>query len=804
MASIRKKFIMVLGLSHEGSSSPSKVNSMALSRGSLDSGYHSMTAKSSRGSRDALIQETTFITSSMESSPERSPRKLHKAISTTFSEAMQAFSNTVRSTTSYIYPSAGEPELPSSEWAECETPKKESRRSSIMSSIRRRNSRVTPRALEAKLESPELPQSPSPMTQERAPAIDVEIPSASISRVDLDKGPTSTGSQLLAGANPPAGSKNLWPGPTRLTVDQASKKDKQESLHSTFSKVDDPYLEEGDRFQDGFFITNSESEFELESPSFKIGMHHRGDDKGYFSELESNADVSEFDELPQASLKDVAQVSTEFKTNSPCSNKDPAASHIHVASSAPPCQRAISSPMSSSLSSRSGLSKAETLHGTAEQTASVQPPSRTSSHHCTSVGDGLNSLLPSCDYAKPRSLYERQASDVYDADAESLNSSMGSRAAWDRHRAERERRYMEIVDMLRSIESDEGEGPTGSTPSTESDGEVGTELELKRSPSKKPVHFSTPPVDLSPSKVALPSSSESSPLDSLAVPKHTVMIKFADGELGTFEAGNLYSQSFRCLSSGFTDVSENASREQLEAGSPQPKLRSRNGTPFEHSRTASFFSDITDDSCAVTTHSPSCNVPPPFPSLHVRSEPARRSPSAIDALATHGDEPIRIAGPANAGIKSTPSPFDGSGDRVDEAESNILSPKTLDGANSPDTCAQTTLLELHDLQTPSPGTMSSIQSPISNAPQETFNAARSPSLVSPSIASRKARRKLKKSSSGIRTITSAGLTSVPVNTVLQPDNSPSKRELSQRGVHGKTRTPLSESKRIAQASNQKL
>ena len=51
---------------------------------------------------------------------------------------------------------------------------------------------------------------------------------------------------------------------------------------------------------------------------------------------------------------------------------------------------------------------------------------------------------------------------------------MGSRAAWELHRAERERRYMEIVDM---------------DPNTESDEEAEPELALKRSPSKKLVHY---------------------------------------------------------------------------------------------------------------------------------------------------------------------------------------------------------------------------------------------------------------------------------------------------------------------------
>ena len=967
MASLRKRLSTVFGLSHEGSSSTGKATSVDVSRGSLDSGYHSMIAKSSRGSQDALSQETTFINSGMESSPERSPRKLHKAMSSTFSGALQAFSSTVRSTTSYIYPSAGEPELPSSEWAECETPKKESRRSSLMSSIRSRKRCGTPTEVDFEIE--DLRQSPIPKTQDKAPAIDVEIPNGSISSGFFGKGSISTGSQLLAGVKLPARPKNLWPGPTRLTVDQVSNKDGRESLHSVPSKIDDSYVEEGGRFQDGFFFTNAESEFDLESPSPKTNKRHLGDDKGYSSGAESNSDVSESDGLPPASLKDVAPVSTDLNACSVCCNKDPAASHVDVASSASPCQRMISSRMSSSASSGSEFSNVEISRGTAEQTASLRPPNRTSSHHCASLEDDLSALFPSFDVAMTsiaRSFYKRRSSDVYDADAESLESSMGSRAAWERHRAERERRYMRIIDTAPSTESDEMTGPA---PSTASDEEMEPELELKRSPAKKPVHYaeelfqgnsnsseskstrrhptgdlrfaveaierpsvstfdpletvfqqrpmlrlndtideqeisrvsdpwdvspsrveksSTPAADLSPSRVELPSSPESSPLEIPAVPKHRLMIKLADGELTTSEAGNLDGQNIRYLSSGFTDVSENSSpgyqsptaqgdayeaglkagcllvptylrsvgeeayeaglraagiempifasdvvetrpkidsiyegdpkatshctpiskqttrgtyREQLEVGSPLPKPRARNGTPFEHSRTVSFFSDDTDDSCAITTNSPSCNVPPPFPSLHVRSEPARRSPSAIDALVTHGDDQIRIAGPANAGIEAS-LPY-GSGDQIDEAGARLSSPKTFEGANSPDIYAQVTWLEQHDLQSPSPGTTSSIQSPINNTSQETFNAAKLPTVVSPSHAlSRKARRKQKKSSSDIGKVPSADLTS-PKNIALQPDFSPSKRELSKTCVLGKTQTPPSQSTKIAQASNQK-
>ncbi|KAL9135440.1 MAG: hypothetical protein Q9175_003369 [Cornicularia normoerica] len=978
MASIRKKMSMALGFNGETSPSTSRVNSMDVDRGSIDSGYHSMIARPKRGSQSGLSQANTFVTSGTESSPERSPRKLHKAISTTFSGAMQAISKTVRSTTSYIYPTPGEPELPSSEWAECETPEKESRRFSIMSSVRSRKQRFTPRAPDAKIKSPEPPQSPVSVTQERAPALDVEIPHPSFTPESLGSTPISRGSQLLAGVKLPAGPKNLWPGPTRLTVDQASGNGRRETLHPVSSEFNDPYVEQGGRLQHGPSFNNLASEPALESSSPETNKRYLSDDKGYFSEVESNADVSECDELAPACRKYVALGSPEARTSSPCLHTDSAASHVHLASSASPCQTSTPSCVSSSLSSGSKPSKSETFDGTVEQTPSLHPPSRSSSQHCASHEDDIDVLFPSA--LKSKSLCKRLPSDVYDADAESLESSMGSRVAWERHRADRERRYMEIVDM---------------DPNTESDEEMGPDLELKRSPSKKPVHYaeklclgavnigesgsktryptgalryaveaierpalpvgdwayaveaierpsvttfdpletvfqqrpmlrlidtideqenlpvcepqdlppsrmevpSSQPADLSPSRVELPSSPESSVADIPAAPKYTMMtMKLSDEELMTFGVGKLDTRSIRRFSSDSIDVSANSSPEQqsrrvredayeaglkagdlfvptylspfskirsvgedayeaslraagipmpahlsdmgqarpamdisykgdhkatslvtpifketshgtyceqLEAGSTLPEPRSRNGSPTEHSRTVSALSDDTDDSCAITTYSPSCNAPPPFPSLHVRSEPGRRIPSAIDVLVAHGDEQIRIAGPANGGISpSLPSPFDGSGDQTNEARSKLFSSKTMDGVNSPDNYAQVTWLEHHDLQSPSPGTTSSIQSPSnSNTQQETFSGTKLPSFVSPSlIASRKARRKQKKSSSGTGTVPFAGLT---MNVNLEPDFSPSKSEHNKNSALGKTQRSLGESARIAGGSVQK-
>ena len=457
MASIRKKLTAALGLNGQGSSSTSKASSLDPSRSSIDSGYHSMIAEPKCGSQDSISQATTFMTSSTESSPERSPKRLHKAISSTFSGAMQAFSNTVRSTTSYIYPTAGEPELPSSEWAECETPKKESRRSSIKSSIRSRRQQLTPRAVRARIESPEMPQPLLSVTQEKAPALDVKIPNASFSYESLGKLSASNGSQLLAGVKLPAGPKNLWPGPTRLTAEQASGIKVRETPHRVTSNLDDPYVEQGARFQHGPSLISSSSEFALESQSPKANKQYMSEEKGYFSEVESNADVSEPDELSPACLKRTASGSPEAATSLPCSHGDPAASGAHIASSASSCKRTIPCRMSSSVPVGAELSRPETWDGIAEQTAPLEPPSGRSIHQSSSCEDSLNAFFRSYEDAiasKPRSLYKRLPSDIYDADAESLESNMGSRTAWERHRADRERRYMEIVDMAKNNESD--------------------------------------------------------------------------------------------------------------------------------------------------------------------------------------------------------------------------------------------------------------------------------------------------------------------------------------------------------------
>ena len=479
MASLRKKLSMALGFNSEASSSASEISSMHRSRNSIDSGYHSMVAKPECETPDSDSQAATFETSGTEGSPDHSPRKLHKAISSTFSGAMQAFSNTVRATTSYIYPSTGEPELPSSEWAEYETPKKESRQSSVVSSLRSRKQRFTPRASGTKIEPPETQPSLVSVTQDDSPALGVKIPNPSLNYEHLGKVSVSNGSQLLAGVKLPPGPKNLWPGPTRLTVEQILSNDRRKIPQKLVFKIDDPYVEQKDRLQHDLFITSSsKSDLELTPP--ESNKRYMSDGKGYLSEAESNAETSGADELSPAYFKHIALGSPEARSSLPNHHKKPAESHVHSASSVSSCEKTILSMPSTPLGSEPF--KPEDLDGTAEQTASLEPPNRRFSRQTSSFEDGLNALSPKYRPAitsKSKSLGRQLPSDVYDADVETLELSMGSRAVWECNRADRDRRYKQIFH-------------TG--PDTESDWESSPELELKRSPSRKPVHCTEEPV----------------------------------------------------------------------------------------------------------------------------------------------------------------------------------------------------------------------------------------------------------------------------------------------------------------------
>ena len=114
-----------------------------------------------------------------------------------------------------------------------------------------------------------------------------------------------------------------------------------------------------------------------------------------------------------------------------------------------------------------------------------------------------------------------------------------------------------------------------------------------------------------------------------------------------------------------------------------PYLTRRHGTPSKYAEIEpalkdfrvleSPFSDSTDQSCALTTHSPSCSAPLPFPNLHVRSEHAYPSAKIFEALVAHDSTDTPLPGPKNMGINPSSSH---SPDRTSKSEKVLDAQKT--------------------------------------------------------------------------------------------------------------------------------
>ncbi|KAL2048666.1 hypothetical protein N7G274_000578 [Stereocaulon virgatum] len=100
-------------------------------------------------------------------------------------------------------------------------------------------------------------------------------------------------------------------------------------------------------------------------------------------------------------------------------------------------------------------------------------------------------------------------------------------------------------------------------------------------------------------------------------------------------------------------------------------------------------SDSTDESCALTTHSPSCSLPIPFPSLHVRSEHAHADPEICHLLDSHDGTEIPLIGPNNSGIRrSSPDSLE----YASEKEKVLVTQKTATAtttATEPYSCEST-------------------------------------------------------------------------------------------------------------------
>ena len=125
----------------------------------------------------------------------------------------------------------------------------------------------------------------------------------------------------------------------------------------------------------------------------------------------------------------------------------------------------------------------------------------------------------------------------------------------------------------------------------------------------------------------------------------------------------------------FTNALRNAgiSRRSLEEGTVF--IGNPPNTPIEYPRSVSTDSVRTTESCAITTSSPLCFVPSPFPTLHVRSSPVRSTSSILAGYRSHNDEDDEDS--------SSHSLTDGRASTPDEFDDMVRARLGLESASSP-------------------------------------------------------------------------------------------------------------------------
>lgn len=585
MASLRKRFSWALG-DQKRSRSAKGHHSLDVNRGSLDSGYQDVS------------QSSNLSPYAYQGSPKSSPRKLHKALSTTF----DYLANTVRQGATYIYQgviendddlSGGSDSANSTPKA---TPKRHSRRPSLFSSVRSRKGLFSPKARNGEVEwtgslgsSPKRTRVPgessefaptlvgigkslesvstlvrvgseksglSPTTtrivDDMAPTLDVHIPNSSLDNKDSRQGPTSQPVELMGGA----GSESQVP------------------------PMEDPFTSRDDLSSHvRIFITSA-----MASPPGPASKAPFVEDNGYIAECESGAEQSGNEELSPACLKFTAPTSPEAETSMACDHPHPV-----------PVVRSHASP------------------------AAARPYLSTIQSQIHKNMGGL-------------------PSDVYEADLEVSESStnaapsMGPRAVFEQGLADRNRRYLAAIwGAARSEENISTDLQLSSSPRMVSSPSQGNTDGKRCTPEAAgQLHSSMPSMHLN------RDFTENSPL------KHASFLGREDAYEAALRAAGLSTPTRSRQPSSSRTIRQES---ECSTSGAKPHVV----TPENHLRTASNLSDVTNDSCAVTTSSPSCNAPPPFPVLHIRSEPAFRSVSGIRALEADKGQ-IPIAGPANLGL----------------------------------------------------------------------------------------------------------------------------------------------------------
>ena len=431
------------------------------------------------------------IPSLLESISESSPGRLHKAASTTF----QAFSDTIRAKTLMFYARSSGPQSAGLDAPELKTPQKHGQRSLIWSSARSRQGLSDRTNRIGTANDLGTPTASRLCPAEPAPALDVNIPTPSLTDLrDRD--------EFAADVSPIASEKEvswkeyytpkqLWPSPTPMTSSETAELSGLISHAARPSLTDDPY---------------AESPYGVLHDSAMFKSCREDHDAGYSSDIESIADRTKTDGFSPASMKSLSYYTPPTTTvpRSPQSRHSlfvkGGQARVHFIQTPSPFRKAKQSqgfPLANAVTEGSrpnssleppatvvhpDLSMPNFSEEPIGTTGRLVPSDSPIAHLSTSSDRSSGGYCLDLDAigTAENGGYSRLPSHVYEADAESVASSpstphMGSRNSWIEARADRNDRYLAIHTMSET---------------TYSDDESDSELELSRSGLGKPVHLS--------------------------------------------------------------------------------------------------------------------------------------------------------------------------------------------------------------------------------------------------------------------------------------------------------------------------
>ncbi len=587
----------------------------------------------------------------IEDSAKASPKKLHKALSTTFNY----LANTVRQGATYIY---HEPETEglsqnSDGGPPEETPKKHRRQVSFYASVRTR--KHLPRGQNSAVRSPSRCMTSSPNGQD-GEARSPERQSIRTSE-SSDNAPTLVRSReasdcptLICVNDETAPTLNVqlpeasWPVKPAIDVTSPSEITVHRLSLPFGNQTDDPLMEDPFISRDGLSpqLCNFLS---LDCPNAKA---QSGEDTGYVAESESGADQSGIDDFSPACLRYVAPGSPQAEASKAC-NRPHRSAHVHSTEN---CGSPVIIP-------HRGSSATAVKPTSQSFVGIVQSPAR-------------QDLL-------------RLPSEVYEADAElsetgpEVTPSMGSRTMFEHGLADRSRRYLAVIGQN-----------TGSDDNTSTKGQCSRSSRVeslslmlsKRLTDDDIMTLGTSDMDYQ--DIQLMSSNSDTDVSGSSPLRHAALLTQEDAYGAGLRAAGIVSPSSRQPAS---PVSEQAGRNLSKTLAKLVSL------PAGHWRTVSNNGDMTTASCAIATSSSSCEAAPSFPILHELSEPARPSMSADDiALNATENVKIPVVRPANTEIHlsspATPGETNATNTPVsDSSPHRVFNAARLPSFGSPSNCS---------------------------------------------------------------------------------------------------------------------